>query len=557
MQRKPHPFKLERIDARLLLLLFVAVLLASIWTVTLVQLEQARQRTVATAQADGQGLAHLLEEHAVRTLQASDQALRYLAMRYNALGARLDILAEVPPSLPSGQPSSQFSILDEHGDTILSSQRFAPANQTGRDYFEVHRSSASQALFVSKPVMELVSRTWSIQLTHRIDAPDGRFKGVVVAAMDPYCFTHLFDEATPGRRMSIALVGSDGVVRARRVGKIDSAGNDIGASALFTHLRGSSRGTFSERSPVDGVARFYAFEQLAGYPLTIVVGFDRDGVLADYVSRRNQALILAGTASMAIVLFCAALVVLLGRLIASRAHAIAANQAKSRFLSNMSHELRTPLSAILGFNSLLRDELHAPLHIEFADAVDAGARKLLTMIESVLALSAMTPDPAILPPALLQDVLNAALAPHLAAATAKGLHLAMHVTDDVPRHVSCDRAGLVRVLDILLGNAVGFTPAGRIDLHVAHAAGEWRFDVADTGVGVAPEHQASIFQSFSPSDDTPSRARNGAGLGLANAARLLAQMGGTLTLASALGLGSVFQVRLPDGKSVQGFPSKR
>jgi two-component system sensor histidine kinase BarA len=538
---------LERIDARVLLVLFIVVMVAGIWLVTLAQLEHARARAIAGAQRDAQGLARVFEEHAVRTIEAADQAVTYLRFRYNTLGAALDVNADLQRGLNPGQLYNLFTVVDANGNTVLSSRPFTPTNLSDREHIKVHAAGRTGGLFISKPVLGRVSKKWSIQLTRRIEHADGSFKGVVVASLDPYYFTRLYDEVNLGPQNSIALIGDDGVVRARRVGHVNSIGQDLGGSALFTQMQGRTRGTFTERSPVDQVQRLYAFEKLEGYPLMVLVGLDYAEVLADYDSRRDQSLLLAGVASAVILLFGGALVVLLARLIDSHKRAISASEAKSRFLSNMSHELRTPLNGILGFNGLLRDALTDPLHIDFAETVDTSARQLLAMIDAALELSALESgqlrlEPA---PADVAEVLEQALSAHRAGATAKGLHLAVRMTASVPVLLVCDRARLVRVLDILLSNAVGFTAAGHVLLHATHTAGAWEFAVEDTGVGVPLAHQASIFKKFSPSDDTPSRSRAGAGLGLAIAAQLVALMQGSLTLTSVPGKGATFRVVLP------------
>ena len=536
----------ERIDARLLLCVFVVLLTAGIWTETWWQLREARAGAIADAQRDARGLARVFDEHAVRTIEAADQAVTYLRYRYDAMGRALNIREDLRNGLNPANLYNLFTIVDAHGDTVLSSQPFKPTNLSDREHIRVHMQHDTGGLFISKPVLGRVSKKWSIQMTRRINDADGLFKGVVVVSMDPYYFTRLYDEVDLGERSSIAMIGTDGVVRARRVGGIDSVGQYLGASALFAQMQGRDRGTFIERSPVDGVLRYYAFEKLAGYPLYMLVGLDSDAVLAEYVSRRNQSLLLAGVSTAAIMLFCGALLVLVGRLIASRKRAIAANQAKSRFLSNMSHELRTPLNGIMGFSELLLDELQQPLHVEFAQAVRDSGRRLLTMIEAVLELSALESGQLRVASATvaLAPMLEQALAPHRAQARSKGLALELELREGLPP-LHADRAKLVRVLDILLDNAVGCTRAGHVTLRVAADAQGWTFEVADSGPGIVPALQAGIFDKFSQADDAPNRARAGAGLGLSIASHLAALMGGALRLDSTPGLGSTFSLLLP------------
>ncbi|WFR76963.1 ATP-binding protein [Janthinobacterium rivuli] len=539
----------ERWDARTLLSLFMAILLAGLWNITVLQLRHAYVAAIAGAGRDARSMARVFDEHAIRTIEAADQAATYLRSRYQALGNRLDIVADLRQGLNPGPLYNLFSIIDEHGDTVLSSRPFQPTNLADREHIRVHMQRDSGELYISKPVLGRVSKKWSLQMTRRINHADGRFKGVVVVSMDPYYFTRLYDEVDLGENSSIALVGSDGVVRARRVGAVNTIGQDVGDSKVFALMRGGARGSFTERSPVDGTLRLYAFEKLAGYPLYVLVGLDRDTILADYVSRRDQALLMAAITSALIVLSWAALVLLIGRLVDSRARAIAASEAKSRFLSNMSHELRTPLNGILGFSELLQEQLREPEQAAYAQTIHDCGRQLLSMVEAAMELSALEHEQVRLAPgaASLDQLLELALAPHRPRAAHKGLQLAAQVAPATPPGIDCDRVRLVRVLDILLDNAIRYTAAGRVDVHVMHSGAELQIEVRDTGIGIALARQDDIFDNFSQADDSPSRAHGGAGMGLAIARQLVTLMGGRIGVTSAPGRGAVFRLHLPLG----------
>jgi len=539
----------ERCDTRTLLSLFMAVLLAGLWSITLLQLQRAHDAAITDAGRDARSMARIFDEHAIRTIEAADQAVTYLRGRYQALGNRLDIVADLQQGLNPGPLYNLFTIVDERGNTVLSSRPFQPTNLADREHIRVHMQRDSGELYISKPVLGRVSKRWSIQMTRRINHADGRFKGVVVVSMDPYYFTRLYDEVDLGDNSSTELVGNDGVVRARRVGAVNTIGQDIGGSKVFSLMQGKTRGSFTERSPVDGSLRFYAFEKLAGYPLYMLVGLEREAVLADYVSRRNQALLMAAVTSALIVLSWAALVLLIGRLVDSRARAIAASEAKSRFLSNMSHELRTPLNGILGFSELLLEQLREPEQAAYAQTIHDSGRQLLAMVEAAMELSALENDQVRLASAAvpLDQLLALALAPHRQRAAHKGLLLAAHVAPATPASIDCDRVRLVRVLDILLDNAIRYTSAGRVDVHVMLSGADLQIEVRDTGIGIAQAQQADIFDKFSQADDSPSRAHGGAGMGLAIARQLVTLMGGSIGVASAPGHGAAFCLRLPLG----------
>ena len=147
----------------------------------------------------------------------------------------------------------------------------------------------------------------------------------------------------------------------------------------------------------------------------------------------------------------------------------------------------------------------------------------------------------------LDQLLALALAPHRQRAAHKGLLLAEQVAPATPLSIDCDRIRLVRVLDILLDNAIRYTSAGRVDVHVMLSGADLQIEVRDTGIGIAQALQADIFDKFSQADDSPSRTHGGAGMGLAIARQLVTLMGGSIAVESAPGHGAAFRLRLPLG----------
>ncbi|TFW31378.1 sensor histidine kinase [Duganella callida] len=343
----------------------------------------------------------------------------------------------------------------------------------------------------------------------------------------------------------MALIGSDGIVRARRVGTRDSLGQDIGASQVFAAMRRGA-GSAVLPGPIDGRPRFYSYMPLPGLPLYALVGLDCEERLADFETRRRTTLALAGLSGALVLGFTAILSGLTRRLIASREAARAASLAKSRFLSNMSHELRAPLNGVLGYAELRREELHGQAG-NFALRIHECGMRLLGLVEAVLELSGLEAGQTAL--ALRQERLGelaqCALAGQRAAARDKALVLRLELGPQLPRHYVCDRGKLLRLLDILLDNAVQASSTGEIRLQVRSAPGRLLFRVCDQGPGLPAAVRSCLFEHFASADDSPSRPRGGAGLGLAIAARLAQLMGGTLRLDDAADAGTAFCVSLP------------
>ena len=540
-------FDVKRLDLRVLLLLFAAALISTIWGLTLYQLSVAKKVHIESAERDARSLARLFEEHATRTFEAADQAVIYLRHRYNTVGTSLDIAADMKIGLDPDNIYNLFTICDEYGNVVLSSLPFTPMNLQDREHIQVHMQNDSGKMFISKPVMGRVSKKWSIQMTRRINYPDGRFKGVVVASMDPQYFTRLYHEIDVGANGTISLIGADGVIRVRRIGDSDSRGQDISNTPLFKAMLANGSGTTRALSSLDGRSRIVAYAKVKGYPVYAVVGIDLEERFETYYEARLQTLILASLFSCLVLAFTAGLIMLVGRLMQSREQAISANLAKSRFLANMSHELRTPLNGILGYSEILCEEAQLPEHRVYARTVNDCGNRLLTLINAVLELSAMESGTIklVVQPENLASLLAQATDRHRGPATAKQVALSIMIASDTPAMLACDRDKLIRVLDGLLDNAVRFTVSGTIVLSASTVAGNTVFSVKDSGPGVSPELQAQIFENFSQTDDSPSRAIGGIGLGLAITSRIVRQMGGVLLLTSVAGQGATFSFTLP------------
>ena len=229
---------------------------------------------------------------------------------------------------------------------------------------------------------------------------------------------------------------------------------------------------------------------------------------------------------------------------------VAANRHKSAFLANVSHELRTPLNAIIGFAQLLADGVvtdEQERALAYQDIVESG-KHLLMMVNNILDVARIEAGQQTL------DRVAVPLAPVIAAAermigglvAGKGQTLAVDVPDDLPDALA-DGDRLRQVLLNLLSNAHKFTPAGGAITVTARRAepGRVAVTVADTGIGIAPEHQAIVFEAFQQVQTGYARAQPGTGLGLALTKQLVELMGGTIALASAVGAGSAFTVTLP------------
>ncbi|MCB9015213.1 MAG: response regulator [Lentimicrobiaceae bacterium] len=236
-------------------------------------------------------------------------------------------------------------------------------------------------------------------------------------------------------------------------------------------------------------------------------------------------------------------------LVKAKNDAEAANQAKSEFLANMSHEIRTPLNGVIGFSDLLMKTNLTETQLHYMQTVYYSANSLLDLLNDILDFSKIEAGKFELNPEKTDLIeLSEQIIDILKYKVhEKGIELLFNLDPELPRYLFVDPVRLRQVLVNLLGNSLKFTDAGEVEFKVETldfkadtGMAKLLFSVRDTGIGISPEKQKKIFESFSQADSTTTRQYGGTGLGLTISARIVEMMGAELMLESKPGAGSTF-----------------
>lgn len=308
---------LVRYAAQASVIAFGVLVVAGMWIGLVLQLRWEREAIIATAHLGIGNYARVFEAHVTRTLRAAEVVLAEVEADYRRLGARLDLARFARERRTSLDPYYSLAVIDRDGNLILADYAIrGRPNFKERDNYRFHVAHDTRETFISKPRRATSGPNagkWTIIVSRRVDHSDGSFAGYVAVAMDPFYFSQLYSKVELGPGSIVALVGRDGVIRARQEDEEQSAGQDVSGSAMFLRiLQSAGEGQFVGRGQLASMTRLYSYRPVEGYALMVIVGRSEAAVLSSYASRRAAYLGWAGGATLLVALFAALLVYQIG-----------------------------------------------------------------------------------------------------------------------------------------------------------------------------------------------------------------------------------------------------
>ena len=546
------------------------------------QIYNERARSLALWQQSAEAESGALAAHALQTLTAADVVLKSVVELINAadvtsvegLRATLGTQAvhEMLKDRQSGVPQvSVASIVDLNGDMVNFTRNFPPRSNAGerinlkeRDYFQAHLHNTWLDVFLSEPVENKGTGTWTFYIARKLRGANGSMLGVVLAGIETNYFQDFYKEIiAPGK--SYALFHSNGASLARWPSADGVIGANYANAAVFRVLRsglpsavlevgepGVAKGTAEEM-------RIVAPTQVKNYPVAVVVRVSGELALASW----RRSMISTITLAVGLTFVTALLTVAVLRLLRRNAQVIAdleaarqlsevAARAKTDFLAVMSHEIRTPMNAVVGLVSLLSRTRMNEEQTQLLRVISDSADGLLAVVNDVLDFSRLDSGKHEMAHESysVARLIDGVMAVARAYPGAERLALSSIIEPDVPAFLKGDRGALSRLLLNLMHNAVKFTAAGSVSLTcrlVLLESGERRvaFAVTDTGAGVPAVKQSKIFEPFEQASNGRLSPHHGTGLGLAICRRIAEAMGGEIGLKSAEGRGASFTCVLP------------
>ena len=475
---------------------------------------------------------------------------------------RLKAFADAMPAVRT------LLILDAQGNVLASNQdTLLGKNFAERDYFQVAaRNPNIDTLYLGPPFRTALG-AFGMNMVRTVRGPNGEFAGIVGATLDPKELTRTLESVRYAPDTWAALAHGDGKLFLIAPMQDEMLGVDLAKpGSLFSrHLdSGKSTNIMTDRVMLTGERRMMALHTVQptalkmDKPMVVAISRDLDAM---YVRWREEATLIGGIYALLIAITVPGLYLTQRRrreadaqtqaahaaLAQRTVEAEAASRAKSEFVANMSHEIRTPLNAVLGLLQLMERTGLDARQRDYVHKAEGAARALLAILNDILDFSKVESGKLELDdtPFRLDELLRNLSVVLSSTLQHKAVEVLFQLDPAVPRALRGDGHRLQQVLLNLAGNAIKFTQRGEvvIELKLLDSTSDSvriEFSVRDTGIGIAADRLAAIFEGFTQAESSTTRRFGGTGLGLAISRRLVRLMGSELQVQSTPGQGSHF-----------------
>jgi len=533
--------------------------LALVWTATGFVLWKSKQEYLREAESRVEVQAQGLSEYALTSIQRIDELLLDVCLEFSRQGSVdsewIDARRDQFNAL-----SFQLSLVDQKGKIVMSSLKKIeqPIDVSDRNYFRVFQKNAkNKHLYISGPLKDRVTGLWAIQIARPLYR-HGEFEGVVAVSVSPNMMTE-FAAKLGFRSHSVSAVVRDS---GQIIGRYPTQEMFYGRELIrrdFLNPDSPKVGHYRGFSQIDGQERLFGYSKLPKYAIVSLVGESITDVFEPY-SAYFRVLITGAVLFSLVILGVFSLLyhslremeAMQQQLKVSKQLAEAANAAKSYFLATMSHEIRTPINGVVGMTSLLLDDSLTDSQRKKANIIASSAHALLLIVNDVLDFSKIEAGKFELEVLdfNLHQLLDEISQLYALKSHEKSLVFNKVLDDDVPQWVRGDPTRLRQVLDNLLSNALKFTSAGEVRLHVTRVGCSndqdlVHFQVSDTGIGLSPQAQQKLFSAFEQADVSTTRKFGGTGLGLAICKQIVELMNGTIGVQANQNGGALFWFTVP------------
>lgn len=581
------------------------VLVLSLWTFIGYRSNQDKDLVLKQSIANLQNIAISFKEHSQATIRNSDEALRIIKFHYETRGAKdFNLLNEYfEKNVIDVSFFNQAGIINKDGIYEFSNlQNHKKIDLSDREHYRVQKEEYPYGVFVSKPVLGRASKKWSIQLTKRLNTPNGDFNGVAVVSFDPTYFVDYHKQIDLGPQSFTSLVGTDGFVRTLRVGDVSKIDGSVPQIVLPQQVKDKASGYFVSDNLFDRVKRIYAFERLTNQPLAVVVGIQESEALAEYDRLMRSYLILGGLLSILIVAFTSIAIVMIRRaqklnseLMQSYVDMKGAKQSElemsqrltqseklaalGQLAAGVAHEINNPIGYVNSNLGTLRqyfsacekiiskyESLFASAdlsHIDEKDNPNVLKKKLnyAFIKEDIHATLSESQEGIVRVKNIVDDLKNFSRSDNANLFVRSDLHKAILSTlnivnnevkyradvdiqfGDIPE-VECLPSQLNQVFLNLIVNAAQAQPQGqrgKIVISTGTVNDKVWIEVSDNGTGISKENLNKIFEPFF----TTKALGAGTGLGLAVSYGIIQRHEGTMTVSSTVGVGTSFRIEIP------------